>query len=264
MKQYRTISDLKDHAKELLTGRFGGAVLANAIPPLLTYTFTFLFTMISTFVVTFQIMMNNPDALENAAATGSNIGLSVATYVFTQILAIFIGVFGTGIALYYLKIASGRPASVSDIFYGFKHTFKKSVTISAVGVLINAICLLPYNYFYFLYSAEGSTKLLLYAFISLCIGMVIYIPIALGISQSYFLLLDFPKYNAKEVILLSVRIMKGRKRKLFLIELGFVPLMLLSLLTFGLGDLWLTPYTNMTMALYFLDIMKPESAVKEM
>ena len=33
--------------------------------------------------------------------------------------------------------------------------------------------------------------------------------------------------------------------------------MILGALSFGIGNLWITPYMNMTLALYFLDIMKP-------
>ena len=64
-------------------------------------------------------------------------------------------------------------------------------------------------------------------------------------------------------MLLSIRIMKGKKRKLFTIQLSFLPLMLLSMLTLGIGDLWLTPFMNMTMALYFLDIMRPKAATQD-
>ena len=67
MKQYKTISDLKDYAKELLTGRFGGAVLANMIPQLVTFACTFGFTILSSFVVTLQTIINNPGVLEGTA-----------------------------------------------------------------------------------------------------------------------------------------------------------------------------------------------------
>lgn len=259
MKQYKTISDLKDHAKEVLTGKFGGAVLTNIIPGLVTFAFTFIFSMISSFILTINIMASNPNAMTDMTAMESGLGLNLATYIFSQVLTVFIGVFNTGIALYFLNLACGRTASTSDLFYGFKHMFKESLTISLIMTVINTVCLMPYNVFYMLYTTEGSTKWLIYTIVALCAGLIVYLPISLSLSQSYFLLLDFPKYSAKEILLLSIRIMKGRKWKLFLLELSFVPLMLLGLLSFGLGELWITPYKNMTLALYFLDIMKPEN-----
>ena len=85
------------------------------------------------------------------------------------------------------------------------------------------------------------------------IGMCIYIPLSLGLSQAYYLLLDFPQYSAMELMKLSFRIMKGHKW-----ELSFLPLGFLCLLSFGIGTLWLVPYMNMTQTLYFLDLMQNE------
>ena len=71
--------------------------------------------------------------------------------------------------------------------------------------------------------------------------------------QAYYLLLDFPQYNAMELMKLSFRIMKGHKWELFCLQMSFLPLGFLCLLSFGIGSLWLVPYMNMTQTLYFLD-----------
>ncbi len=262
MNQYTPFSILKDNAKGHLTGKYSSAIFTNMIPGFVTLAITLCITMFLTTISTFSLLMSNPGilenpvGLENPALLTQSVGATIATYLFSQITSIFTGVFNTGIALYFLNLACGRIATVSDIFYGFKHLFKKSLTISAVNVLFSTICLMPYNVFYALYLADGGTKWLIYTAVSLGLGALVYLPIALSLSQCYFLLLDFPSYSAKEIIFLSVRIMKGRKVRLFLLELSFIPLTILSMLTLGIGDLWLTPYMNMTMALFFLDIMK--------
>ena len=51
--------------------------------------------------------------------------------------------------------------------------------------------------------------------------------------------------------------MKGQRMRLFLLELGFLPLMLLCILSFGIGFLWLQPYMQMTHTCFFLDLMNP-------
>ncbi len=51
--------------------------------------------------------------------------------------------------------------------------------------------------------------------------------------------------------------MKGHKRRLFRLELSFLPLMLLCVLSFGIGFLWLNPYMQMTYTCFFLDLMNP-------
>ena len=51
--------------------------------------------------------------------------------------------------------------------------------------------------------------------------------------------------------------MKGNRKRLFLLELSFLPLMLLCILSFGIGFLWLEPYMQMTYTHFFLDLMNP-------
>ena len=63
----------------------------------------------------------------------------------TTLLSIFAGVFQTGITLFYLNTACGRPAVTANLFYGFKYLFKKSLGISAVLILLNTACTLRGN-----------------------------------------------------------------------------------------------------------------------
>ena len=69
-------------------------------------------------------------------------------------------------------------------------------------------------------------------------------------------MLDFPRNDVKRLFATSVRIMKGRKLKYLYLDFSFLPLELLSILTFGIGTLWVAPYRMQTMALFFLDAMK--------
>ena len=82
----------------------------------------------------------------------------------------------------------------------------------------------------------------------------------MGIGLSFYLMLDFPQNSGKETLSLCWRLMKGHRSRLFLLELGFLPLMLLCILSFGIGFLWLQPYMQMTYACFFLDLMNPKSA----
>ena len=259
MNQYKTISDLKDTAKEKLTGKYGIAVFANFIPQLATILGASCLSMIFSFYVIFSMITGGGDATAAIINPTMSTGQTIALYLLTELLSIVLGVFNTGICLFFLNVACGRTASVANLFYGFRYMFKKSLFLSAVTGLVNIICLLPYNIFYILFKEDFSTQWVGAMVISLLVGLIIYTPISLALSQSFFLLLDFPQYSGPELLAQSIRIMKGHKRKLFLIQISFWPLMLLSVLTLGIGDLWLLPYTNMTMTLYFLDLMTPKA-----
>lgn len=138
---------------------------------------------------------------------------------------------------------------------------QKSLGISAVLILLNTACTLPFDICYFLLrSGKGfdAITMAILCIVLMVIGMCIYIPLSLGLSQAYYLLLDFPQYSAMELMKLSFRIMKGHKWELFCLQMSFLPLGFLCLLSFGIGTLWLVPYMNMTQTLYFLDLMQNE------
>lgn len=70
-------------------------------------------------------------------------------------------------------------------------------------------------------------------------------------SQSYYLLKDHPEYTALEAITESKKRMKGYKGKYFLLNLSFIGWGILSMLTFGIGFLWLTPYIYASQATFY-------------
>lgn len=253
MIQYTSRAALKDKARDQMAGRYGNAILLSICRGLIVFSLSFAVSMTFSMIVTVRVLM------------GGNGDTSLTEYLLltacTTLLSIFAGVFQTGITLFYLNSACNRPAMISNLFYGFKYLFKKSLGISAVLILLNTACTLPFDICYFLLrSGKGydAVTMAILCIVLMIIGMCIYIPLALGLSQSYYLLLDFPQYSATELMKLSFRIMKGHKWELFCLQLSFLPLGLLCLLSFGIGTLWLVPYMNMTQTLYFLDLMQNE------
>lgn len=256
MKQYQSISALKDAAKEKLTGNFSSAALLTFANSTILFSVNFIISMIIS-TIELSIALATTGNLESyTLSLGASAFVFILEYLLILLRSLFAGVFNTGIALFFLNIASGRTAILANLFYGFHYLFKKSLTLSAVATLTNALCLLPYNFCYFMYREVAGGSWGIYTLIALFLGTILYIPIQLSISQAFFLLLDFPTRSAKELLQTSLRLMKGRKGKLFLIQLSFFPLLLLGALSFKIGNLWITPYINMVMALYFLDIMK--------
>lgn len=259
MNQYLTISELKDRAKEHLAGNYSKATLQTLLYNGLVVVITSTFSTVLTFIMQLTMLSASNGAANYTLSTEATTVFYIIQYIIDFLLSVFSGIFSTGMALFCLKIASGKAAVISDLFYGFQYLFKKSITLSAATTLLYYVCMLPYNVFYYFNSMDASGKWILYMVVSLLAGLIVYVPVSLSLSQVFFLLLDFPSYSAKEILGLSIRIMKGRKGKLFLLQLSFIPIMVLGVLSLGLGFLWIMPYMNMTQALYFLDIMKPKA-----
>lgn len=81
-----------------------------------------------------------------------------------------------------------------------------------------------------------------------------------GIVKSYsyaltpFILKDEPELKYNAAIEKSMRMMDGYKMKLFLLDLSFIGWMILSILTLGIGLLFLQPYMKTARAAFYEDL----------
>ena len=76
---------------------------------------------------------------------------------------------------------------------------------------------------------------------------------AFSYALTPYILLDEPELTARQAITRSCEIMQGRRWKLFCLYLSFIGWGILSILTFGIGFLWLVPYMNASVAAFYED-----------
>jgi len=72
--------------------------------------------------------------------------------------------------------------------------------------------------------------------------------------MAFYLLIDDPDMEIMEAISKSKEMMKGYKTKLFLLDLSFIGWVLLSVLSFGIGFLWLTPYMITSQSIFYVKL----------
>ena len=78
-----------------------------------------------------------------------------------------------------------------------------------------------------------------------------------GIIKSYayamanYISLDHPEYTPNNCIDYSQDMMDGHKMELFLLDLSFIGWILLGILSFGIGMLWVTPYLQTSHAVFY-------------
>ncbi len=236
MKQYRSSAQLKDLAKRKLEGHYSGAVLTMFLLQMIRYGVSALISLFFPMGNTFQILLS-------AAAS--------------FIASVFTGILSAGTACYFLGLACGGHVTPSDLFYGFREQRDAALSLSAVFSLLSFVCTTPYQLFCLLLFSTGQTLWLVLALLCMAAGLAVYVPVSLSLSQCFYLLLDFPGQSWREVIRSSRRIMRGSLGRLFYVQLSFLPLTALCLLSCGIGFLWLVPYINMTYALFYLDLMNP-------
>ncbi len=250
MKQYKKNYELKNAAKDKLDGKYGGAVLI-----------TFLSALISGAAQLFINTIASSTMDTMYFRTGSRSAAVGISFVFDLVLlaaSIILGVMNAGITLYFLNIACGQPFGTGNLLYGFRTDSSKILTIAGAMIVCRAVCLWPSQYLLQKYLASKEGVWMLAAGIALAVGLCIYIPVSLGIAMSFYLMFDFPQYSGRETLSLCWRVMKGQRVRLFSLELSFLPLWLLCILSFGIGFLWLEPYMQMTYTYFFLDLMNPK------
>lgn len=235
--KYKSSAQLKRLSLVQLEGKFGLAVGMYATHAAITLLVNLI---ISALIPNYNIL---------------GLILSLATsFIATTILSLF----QVGYTLFSLNIACGQPHSFLDLFAGFRQNTEKALIISLVVTALSYVVQFVTYIPSWLLKSGGNLVHLIWSVPLLLFVLVIYLWIALLFSQVYFLLLDFPSYNAGELLKTSCRIMKGHKMRFFYIQLSFIPLILLSLLTCGIGLFWVIPYQNMVSANFYLNLMNSD------
>lgn len=100
------------------------------------------------------------------------------------------------------------------------------------------------------------TVVVLYIFIFLWTLLLIIPGIVKSFAycQTLFILKDNPEMSIWDAITKSQKMMKGHKWEFFWLTLTFIGWILLSIITLGIGFIYLMPYMQTTIAAYYEDL----------
>lgn len=239
MNTFKSSAELKASAREQMFGRYGIAagsvIIVGGIIGSAMMTTAFLVDM-------------------------TTIAGTVIYYAISFLITLIVGLFTSGTTYLYLKIICGRPASIGDLFYGFRLCPDKAIIIQAWITFITYTASLPMIILNYRISNTDSVSEAMNLTLPYCLctilWMVVSVIISLLYAQAFYLLHDFPQYSAKELLFKSRRMMKGHKGRMFYLYVSFLPLMLLALFSCGLALLWVIPYLNATRTEFFLDLIQ--------
>lgn len=153
--------------------------------------------------------------------------VSVAGNFMAAISVILAGPLGLGLAIFHLKIAREQDVEIGNIFDGFKMFGK------ALGAYILMM-------------------------IAIIIGMMLLIVpgiiLALGLSQTFFIMADDPEIGIVDALKDSWELMDGHKFDFFILGLRFIGWAILCIFTLGIGFFFLSPYMQVTFAKFYNSI----------
>ncbi|MDY3917917.1 MAG: DUF975 family protein [Candidatus Limivivens sp.] len=170
-------------------------------------------------------------------------GSSLIYYAGLIIISLLTCLAEAGYSWLLMKLARRHPVQPGDIFYPFSHQGDRILITTIMKGLLGLACLLPALaalLFVSLYPGLLWLKLLaLFLFLAGIVGSVI---VELAYSLTTYICLDVPELTSTEVMKTSRELTEGKRFRLFYLEISFLGLGLLSVLTCYVGLLWLLPY----------------------
>lgn len=159
---------------------------------------------------------------------------------FSLPLSILVSFFEVGSMLYIYDIINERK----EIQQGFTNQFKD---------IINSI-----NQKSFIVYLLVSLYTVLWVLIPLA-GIFIAIVKGYAYGLSIYLAKDNDQLSYNDAITKSRTLMNGKKQDRFILSLSFIPWMLLSLVTFGLANIYVIPYMLAADAIYANEVIKNQN-----
>ena len=242
----RSLSQIRTDSRNALAGNYSVCFLA-------------LFLLFLTNLALNQIMYVLP--LPNARGI-----FSILTDILYSIPgSLILTMLQAGLLFLCLNIARyGRPA-FNDVFLAFRYDPGKAAALCLVIALIDIICSLPVSYavtdliiaaFSAFPAGDMSpvTGLLGYTLASLLITIALRVVFAFPFSQALMLYIDHQEYSAAQCLMKSRELMRGQIIRYLKLELSFAGYLALSVLSLGVGLIWVIPYVNVSRANFYMDL----------
>ncbi|MBO5622869.1 MAG: DUF975 family protein [Butyrivibrio sp.] len=231
-------AQLKAIAKEKSLDRYGTLIGANVL------------------IFAIQVILSG---ITTISASGNFIIL-ITNQIISIILNILLGVLVSGKAYLYMNLVYSQSTSAADIFFGLKLHPEKAVIIQSLFVVVDFIVSLPVALLLFFINESSSPSLIFTLIAIALIGIVINVYVQLTYSQAFFLLHDFPDRSAKELLHTSKKLMKGNRLRLLYVNLSYIPLYLLGLITLFIPLLWISVYRYATVTVFYQDLIAGTSS----
>ncbi len=201
--------------------------------------------------------------LSNTLLSGVFQGTSFLSLVIYQtaafIITLIMAVFQAGLSYLYLNMARNREYSMRDLLFHFYHHPDRVIGAAFVLALIDLVVSIPSLYvsyssaFSYIDDLEAlmaqAQKMSYVMLITSLVGTLVKIPF----EMTYYIMADDLEIGGFQALKASVSLMRGRILKYLWLEITFLPLAFLCMLTMGIGLIWLIPYMVMTTTEFYRD-----------
>lgn len=186
------------------------------------------------------------------------------------IIALILSVFHAGFSYMALNISRAKPTRFVDLFFCLRNSPDKIIQIQFVLTGIRFLLQLPGDYYLSHHLSNLNLTLtnpqdlsalleveLVYILLTLGAQLITFL-VTLPFTQAVFLAIDNEEMSAWEALRESRRLMSGNAGRYVGLTLSFIGLAFLSVLSFGIGYLWLVPYMMVTNAFFYRNVKGEE------
>ena len=182
--------------------------------------------------------------------------MTVMFYLADFLITLISIVLSAGIMQAHLSMARNKEISIGQVFYPFKNHPDRYVVAGLLFFLATIVCCIPMGIgIVIMYTLEQSVISIAVMVITIIISLILLIMMQLWYALVFYLVLDHHEMRTCEAFKISHGIMKGNKGRLVYMFFSFLGMQLLTLLSFGIGELWVFPYQSQTMAVFYMDVI---------
>lgn len=177
---------------------------------------------------------------------GTYIGMNLVLLLFCCVGIIFTG----GTVYGFMKAAVREEVQLKDIIFVFQYDIINYLAIQIKMILMTVAVFVFIGRMLIDFKYIANPALVIYNMLAL-IWMFFYFRYFLSV----YLLLDGEEVTSKWALKRSARMMEGNYFRLICLKLSFLPMILLSVLTCGIGFLFVLPWMGVADALFYLDLI---------
>lgn len=180
---------------------------------------------------------------------------SISYLVTSFIIELLLSILSVGPVTILLDMSRGSDGQIADLLYAFRHQPDRIIVSQLIISFLSTVIFLPGIIVFTLslafYTVFGIIigSLLIFAAV---VGTVV---IRLDFALVTPLYIDNPQTSAFDLLRESHNLMQGNRLRYFVLELSFIPIMLLAVIACFVGIFWAVPYVEMTFLEFYRELV---------
>lgn len=239
----KTRAELKQEVKDTFRGNWGSAIIMSLIPVLITGVAQYINqSTIASLTAALSVFQTYDE--------GFLLGMLLQATLLIMVVSLVVGfitdLLNVGVNFEFINWLKNKDLDFSPIKAPFKIFNGKDFIKIFLIMILETVWVTLWS---LLFVIPGIIK-------------------AYSYSQAYYLYKKAKEegtadqYSVMDYITQSRKLMNGHKWDLFVLQLSFIGWFLLSIITFGIGLLWLTPYMSATQMAFFNDLVANQDSKK--